>query len=123
MVFANIWNFFVRKWAIVPCFENLFATFSTKKTYGVKTLEQKRNTLEILLVGYICGIALMPGANSQFQYWFISIVPLLLAMLGLPMLLTFWIPNYYYPIVGGVDPRYQHYFLLGLSLWLVTIGP
>ena len=63
MVAANIWHFFFRKWALVPCFQNLFATFDFKKTYGITTHEQLRKTLEILLIGYISGIVLMPGAN------------------------------------------------------------
>lgn len=37
MVVANIWHFFIRKGALVPCFQNLFATFDSKKTYGIKT--------------------------------------------------------------------------------------
>jgi hypothetical protein len=64
----------------------------------------------------------MPGANGQFQFWYISIVPLLLGMTGIPMILLFWVEHYFYPILGGVDPRYQHYFMLGLSLWLITVG-
>jgi hypothetical protein len=122
MMVCNIWHFFVRKWAIAPCFENLFATFDSKKTYGLKTPEQVRNMLEILLIGYICGIVLMPGANQQFQFWYISIVPLLLGMLPLPLISTIWASNYFFPITN-MDPRYQHFFLLGLSFWLITVGP
>lgn len=122
MVVCNIWHFFFRKWAIVPCFQNLFSTFDFKKVYGINTHDQVRNTLEILLIGYICGIVLMPGAHGQFQYWYISIVPLLLGMTGIPMILVFWLDHYFFPILPGVDPRYQHYLILGLSFWLITVG-
>jgi hypothetical protein len=50
-----------------------------------------------------------------------SIIPLLVGMIGVPYIMVFWIANYFYPIQG--DPRYQHFFLLGISLWLITIGP
>jgi hypothetical protein len=121
MLATNVWHFFVRKRAFQPCIDNLLATFSSKAP-GVKTHDQIRNTLEILLIGYICGVVFMPGANQQFQFWFIAIVPILLAMTGVPLILTFWIPNYLYPI-NGRDPRHQHYFVLALSIWLITVGP
>ena len=37
MIAANIWNFFVRKWALPKCIINLLDTFSYKMEYGVKT--------------------------------------------------------------------------------------
>jgi len=42
-------------------------------------------------------------------------------MIGLPSVTTFWISSYFYPISG--DPKYQHFFLLGLVAWLFTVGP
>ena len=43
-------------------------------------------------------------------------------MIGLPSLLTFWISGYLYPVQND-DPMYQHFFLMGLVLWLYTVGP
>ena len=69
----------------------------------------------------MAGIALMPGAHGQFQFWFSVLVPLLVGMIGLPGYLTCWVGAYFYPIEG--DPAYQHYMLLGTCAWLLIIGP
>ena len=69
------------------------------------------------------GIVFMPGANLQFQYWFMCLVPLLIEMIGLPMILTFWIYANRYPIIEGADPKYQHIMLLCIIAWLNTVGP
>ena len=39
MILVNIWHFFVRKWCLPKCLENLFNTFDFKKTekLGIKT--------------------------------------------------------------------------------------
>lgn len=89
---------------------------------GILTQASQKKTAEILLIGYICGIVLMPGANQQFQFWFICFIPLLIDMVGLPQILTFWITPLLYPI-RDYDPALQHYFLLALAAWLSTIGP
>ena len=57
-----------------------------------------QKSAKVLLTGYLIGIAFMPGAHFQFQFWFIPIVPLVLALTGLPVILTFWIPYYFYPL-------------------------
>jgi hypothetical protein len=47
-------------------------------------------------------------------------------MIGLPTFLMVWIPNYLYPIVmdeDSDDPMFQHFFLLALVGWLITVGP
>ena len=64
----------------------------------------------------------MPGANQQFQFWFMSMIPLYLNLTGLPFILLVFIPGHYYPI-NSADPRYQHYFLLSLTAWFLTVGP
>mmetsp|Transcript_22607 Transcript_22607/g.34902 ORF Transcript_22607/g.34902 Transcript_22607/m.34902 type:complete len:90 (+) Transcript_22607:97-366(+) len=63
----------------------------------------------------------MPGANGQFQFWFMAFVPLLLATTGVPILATFWVTEYFYPI-NGKDPKHQHWFLLALVAYLLTVG-
>jgi len=53
-------------------------------------------------------------------------VPLLIEMVGLPTVFMVWIPNYLYPIVmdeDSDDPMLQHFFLLALVGWLITVGP
>jgi len=47
-------------------------------------------------------------------------------MVGLPTVFMVWIPNYLYPIVmdeDSDDPMFQHFFLLALVGWLITVGP
>lgn len=72
----------------------------------------------------------MPGANIQFQFWFTPMVPILIEMVGLPHWLTFFIYGFLYPVKGGgavdTEPRnaeITHLFMIGLCLWLLTIGP
>lgn len=70
----------------------------------------------------------MPGAHIQFQFWYAPFVPLLLEMVGLPSLLTFWLYACNYPVINDmdgfpVDPEDQHHLLLALVFWLTTFGP
>ena len=46
----------------------------------------------------MAGIALMPGAHEQFQFWFTVFVPLLLGMIGLPGWMTCCVSMYFYPM-------------------------
>mmetsp|Transcript_13063 Transcript_13063/g.22047 ORF Transcript_13063/g.22047 Transcript_13063/m.22047 type:complete len:218 (+) Transcript_13063:559-1212(+) len=120
----NVYHFFLRKWCLPQCFTNLFRTFDSKhtQTLTIDSHHKARKTLEILVIGYFCGVVLMPGANGQFQFWFICLVPLLISMTGVPLVLTFWVTEYFYPFLHG-DPQYQHYLILGLTAWLITVGP
>lgn len=104
---------------------NLKNTFSGDKnsSLGIRTNAQRRLTTEILILGYMGGIITMPGANQQFQFWFTGLVPIVIEMVGLPSILTFWVPHYFYPIINNADPKYQHFFLMGLVGWLYTVGP
>ena len=84
----------------------------------------------------------MPNAPVQTQLWFTPFVPLLISMVGLPLPLTIWVYWFFYPIKGKgggqgshyvgdryllntipQNPEYQHYFLLILVGWLITVGP
>ena len=69
--------------------------------FDVKERSKVRKTLEILLIGYIAGIVLMPGANIQFQFWFQPILPILIEMIGLPTPITFLCYSFFYPINKG----------------------
>lgn len=61
MVALNVYHFFIRKGALMPCLNNIL-----NPQPGILTKDQARNTLEILIIGYMCGILLMPGGNWQF---------------------------------------------------------
>jgi hypothetical protein len=119
----NIYHFFIRQQCAPRCLENLSKTFDFKHTatLGITTRDQERKTLEVLLIGYFIGIVFMPGADGQIQFWFTCLVPLVLGMVGLPFVMLFWIQPYFYPVLG--DPDSQHYFLLVLVLYLLTVGP
>jgi len=76
------------------------------------------------------GLALMPGANIQFQFWFTPLVPILIQMVGLPYQITFPVYFLFFPIKGTgpllsepVEPSKSHIFLIVLCLWLLTVGP
>jgi hypothetical protein len=43
-------------------------------------------------------------------------------MTGVPVLFTFWVTPYFYPILSA-PPSNQHYHLLALVAWMLTIGP
>lgn len=85
-----------------------------------------RFTFEVLFLGYFLGVVQMPGGHRHFQFWFTSLYHLLVSLVGLPALSTFWINDYFYPILHGGDrPRMnlQHKVLLGIVAWLITVGP
>lgn len=84
MLLLNVWHFFIRKWCTPQCFTHLFNTFKPNQDLGVKTFAQARKTTEILVIGYMSGISFMPGANLQFLFWFMSLYPLFIEMIGLP---------------------------------------
>lgn len=124
---ANTWFFFVRKNCFPQCLTNLFATLgcSEGKTDGVKSLSQLRTTVDVLVVQWMAGTVLMPGAHGQFQHWYVTLVPLYLSMVGLPALATFWIPLCLYPCYDGriYDASVQHILLLAVTVYLLIIGP
>ena len=56
------------------------------------------------------------------------LVPLLIEMIGLPSILTFWVYAGLYPVFpemhsAPINPQYQHMMLLGVCAWLITVGP
>ena len=62
----NIYHFFIRKNCLPTCLNNLFNTFTSKETLDIKTAEQLRLTVEIIVLGYLVGVVIMPGAHIQF---------------------------------------------------------
>lgn len=126
MFVANIYHFFFRKQLIIDCFLMLNEVLSLKfvRYEGVRNREHLRLTAEILIIGYLSGVYLMPGANLQFQFWFTPLIPLLIEMVGVPQLLTFWIYGVFFPVNNRSLPKeYQHFLGLALVAWLLTIGP
>jgi len=60
----NVFHFFIRKNCFFGCVENLLKTFDDQVKLGLKTFSDKRMVCEILVIGYLCGIVFMPGANQ-----------------------------------------------------------
>lgn len=63
MLFLNIYHFFLRKAAFAPCFNNLFKFLKLEPDNDRVYVQ---TTLEILMLGYLCGVFVMPGAHHQF---------------------------------------------------------
>lgn len=82
MVMTNIYYFFIRRAALIPCLQNLMDFFRFKED-KVK-YRDLRETAEINIIGYMVGLVLMPGGNPQFIMWFLPFLPLILDMVGLP---------------------------------------
>jgi len=121
----NVYYFFIRRWCFPQCFSNLLNTFG-KKPEGVVSQKQIRFTFEVLFLGYFLGVVQMPGGHRHFQFWFTSLYHLLLSLIGLPAISTFWVNDYFYPILHGGDRpgmNLQHKVLLGIVTWLITVGP
>jgi hypothetical protein len=55
---VNVWFFFVRKNCLWQCLDNLMQTGNG--------LTDKRLLIEMLVIQYMSGIILMPGAHGQF---------------------------------------------------------
>ena len=125
---ANVWFFFVKKNAFWKCFDNLLKTFS-KGESGIRTQQQRRFTIEVLLIQYMAGVFLMPGAHVQFQFWFMALLPLLLSMIGLPAVATVGVPLFFYPIIephlrtSEIMLAAHHIFMLAVIAWLLIVGP
>lgn len=59
---VNLWYFFIRKNYFLLCVNNLLNTF--KETLpGVDTHMKRRRTIEVLLILYMGGVAVMPGGH------------------------------------------------------------
>jgi len=46
----------------------------------------------------MAGMIFIPGANHQFQLWFMALIPLLLSMLPVSYGWVFWLTPLFYPI-------------------------
>lgn len=127
LLVMNVWYFFVKKNCLPTCIRNLISTLSPVSPPGVDSFEKTRLTIEVLIVQYFAGCVVMPGAHSQFQFWFLCFHPLMLSMLGLPPLMTAWIPiALQYPINQYADVRLQnaqHIQLLIVVAYLMIFGP
>ena len=76
-----------------------------------------------MIIGWIMGVILMPGANGSFQHWHGHYTPMLLAMAGVPLEVTFWVYHYLFPvnIYDFEDPGPQHIMFLALTAYLVLV--
>ena len=82
LVTLNIYHFFVRKMGLPRCLSNLWTFLtdfrSTKMQYSVVSQQDIKLTAEMLILGYMIGVVTMPGAHYQFQFWFKSLIPIML---------------------------------------------
>lgn len=54
----------------------------------------RQKQVEMLVVGLLIGVCLVPGGHRQFALWYINLVPFAIEMMGLPWFLTIWMfPN------------------------------
>jgi len=116
----NVWYFFIRKNCFIPCLYQLGNTFKNKKQ--LMTLSQCRTAIELILVLYLSGSNFVPGGHMQFQLWYIDLIPFALLMTGIPPVFTYSIFQFVYPSRID-DPNVHHLTTLGLSFFLLTIGP
>ena len=68
LLVGNILFFFVKQKCWQRCIDNLTATLSLEKNKatGIQTLEDRRKTMAILVVQWVHGVILCPGAHTQF---------------------------------------------------------
>jgi len=48
------------------------------------------------------------------------LVPILIAMVPIPLEVTFWVCQFFYPVRAGADHKYQHLFLLSMMTILLV---
>lgn len=81
MLALNTYHFFVRQNALPRCLQNI--SFRTPRQPESKAGDV-RFSVECLFIGNMCGIIMVPGAHSQFQFWYTYSIPLLVSWLPLP---------------------------------------
>ena len=62
---VNVYYFFIRKNCFMQCIYNL-VNFMNPTKYKMTEEKQVKKTIEILIIGYVAGLILMPGAHVQF---------------------------------------------------------
>lgn len=82
--------------------EEIIDTFKFGKHPFIRTHERLKISLEIIILGYLTGVLIMPGAKIEVQCWYIFFVPLLIEMIGLPSLFTFWMYGCLFPLTSGL---------------------
>ena len=128
IIVFNLYHFFIRKKCLPKALEEIVDTFKGKNPF-IRTHEQLKISLEILILGFLTGVLIMPGANIEVQCWYTFFVPLLIEMIGLPSLYTFWIYSTFFPLTKSLfseeaeDSRPQHLFMLAILIWLTTVCP
>lgn len=116
MIFLNVWHFFVRKGALMRCIRNL------NPLNIVKAEESDlRFSLECLLIGNMCGIIVVPGAHSQFQFWYTYSIPILLSLLPLQHFMLPLCYLYFFPAAQEGSSSH-HLFIIAMTLYLVFVG-
>ena len=65
IVVLNIYHFFIRKWCFPKCFENLMNSFKSRHLTKV-TYKETKLLIELMVLGILIGICLVPGGHFQF---------------------------------------------------------
>ena len=78
------------------------------------------------MIGYFATVMLMPGGQTQFIFWFEWLLPIVIEMVGLPTIMTFWL--YRDLTIKSNNLLFdswslKHLFELVLAAFLVTFGP
>ena len=64
---VNVWHFFILKGCFKQCVQNLIGFVKLQPDLKVvDKVQNARLTIEVLVIGFISGVALMPGAHPQF---------------------------------------------------------
>jgi hypothetical protein len=116
----NVYNFFLRRQALIPCLNNLRDFLSLKPD---KNMKDTKKTFEILLIGYFIGIVFMPGASKQFKNWYYMLVPIMFEMIGFPTVLTYFFANEIANRHRKWGGNRLHEVMLGIVAYHLTFGP
>lgn len=68
------------------CLQNLVKVKQNKQTH-----EDVKFSVEVVLLGFMCGIVMCPGGHAQFQFWYAYMAPILIQMTGLPIAISMWL--------------------------------
>lgn len=60
---SNVYYFFIKKNCFYQCWDNLINFSKPPVMFTIKERDRVRFTLELLIIGYVAGVVLMPGAH------------------------------------------------------------
>lgn len=116
MVAVNFYYFFLRRLCVGQCLTNL-----VRWPDGNMKEKDRKLALELLVVSYLSGICMVPGGHQQFQIWYQELIPMALAMTGLPLQ---FLPKLWMDVWPSrlEHPNVHHLLLLALCIYLLSAG-